>query len=58
MKLTVSIVITSYKEPNLNQAIESFLNQKIDYPYELIVADPGIEAKKLVEYIKSKGDMK
>jgi len=40
----ISIVITSFKEPDtIGQAIESIINQKIDYDYELIVSAPDLE---------------
>lgn len=45
----ISILITSYKEPKtIGRAIEAFLNQKIDYPYEILVGAPDEETGNVV----------
>jgi cellulose synthase/poly-beta-1,6-N-acetylglucosamine synthase-like glycosyltransferase len=52
-KNSLAIVITSYREPNTGRAIQAILDQKIDYPYEIIVSAPDIETQKIVtEYEK------
>lgn len=48
----ISIVITTFKEPNLNRAIEAILNQDIKESYELIVADPYEGTANLVKRYK------
>lgn len=56
----ISIIITSFNEPNLERAITSILIQKINYKYELIVVAPDKEAEKLskkykIKYFKDPG---
>jgi len=51
----ISIIITSYKEPNtIGKAIESFLQQDIKDDYELIVAAPDKETLNAAEKYASK----
>jgi ADP-heptose:LPS heptosyltransferase len=51
---SISIVITSFKEPLVGKAIESFVKQDIHYPYELIVVDPDDETKELVDNLSKR----
>ena len=56
----ISIIITSFNDPNLEKAIISILDQKINYKYELIVVAPDKEAEKLskkykIKYFKDPG---
>ena len=50
----ISIIITSFKEPlTVGKAIESFLNQDIKVPYEIIVSCPDRETAEVVrEYCR------
>lgn len=53
MKCT--IIITSFNEPKtIGKAINSFINQKINYSYELIVVAPDEETKRIVKNYKNK----
>mgnify|MGYP001611469491 CR=1 FL=1 len=45
----ISIIITSFNEPNLENAIKSTLNQNINYDYKIIVVAPDKEAQNLVK---------
>jgi len=46
----ISIVVTSFKEPRtIGKAIESFLNQKIEEKYELIVSAPDKETQAIIQ---------
>ena len=46
----ISIIITAFKEPKtIGKAIESFVSQKIDEEYELIVACPDKETHDVIE---------
>ena len=59
----ISIIITSFNEPNLERAIKSVLVQKINYKYEIIVVAPDKEAEKLtkkykIKYFKDSGNGK
>jgi len=58
IKEKLAIVITSYKEPRLEDSIKSILQQEIKYPYELIVADPGKSAEQLVKKYSRKYPIK
>lgn len=42
-KLKITLLITAFKEPNLAKAIESALNQKTRYKYEIIISAPDEE---------------
>jgi cellulose synthase/poly-beta-1,6-N-acetylglucosamine synthase-like glycosyltransferase len=49
----ISIVITSFNEPNTGKAIGAFINQRIPDKYELIVASPDSQTQDIVkEYIR------
>ncbi|MBI2670625.1 glycosyltransferase [Candidatus Woesearchaeota archaeon] len=48
----VSIIITSFKEPNLKKVIDSILNQDIKANYDIIVAAPDTDAQNLVKSYK------
>jgi len=58
IKEKISIVVTSFKEPNLDLAIKSILNQKINYNYEIIVVAPDKEAELLVRDYSKKYNIK
>lgn len=45
----ISIIITAFREPQVAKAIESIISQEIPKDYELIVACPDEETKKIVE---------
>lgn len=40
MDKKITVLITAFKEPNIAKAIESALNQKTEYKYEIIVSAP------------------
>lgn len=48
----LDIIITSFKEKNLENTINSIIHQKISYPYNLYLVSPDPEARKLVNKIK------
>jgi len=48
-KPKISFVITAYKELGISKAIESLLNQEINYDHEITVACPDEETKKIVK---------
>ncbi len=43
----VTLLITAFKEPNIRKAIESAINQKTRYKYDIIVAAPDEETLKI-----------
>ena len=45
----ISIIVTSFHEPNLEKAIVALVNQKTNYDYNIIVVSPDEEAKKLCD---------
>ena len=49
-KPTISIIITSFKEPKIKQALESLLDQNIDYDYEILVVAPDDGTKEIVNH--------
>lgn len=49
-----TILVTSFKEPNVWRAIESLLKQKTNYEYDIIVSAPDDETKKIVETYSKK----
>ncbi|MEK6872566.1 MAG: glycosyltransferase [Nanoarchaeota archaeon] len=53
-KVSLAIVITSYKEPKIEMAIESILNQKIDHPFHIIVSAPDKETQDVVRKYSEK----
>ena len=50
----LSIIITSFKEPNVDFAIKAIVSQEIPDDYELIVAAPDAETKAVVEKFAEK----
>ena len=50
----ISIIITAFKEPNIDKAIKAIVEQKIPEDYELIVAAPDEETRLLVEKFAKK----
>jgi len=50
----ISIIITSFNEPNLEKAILSILNQKINDKHEIIVVAPDKNAENLAKKYKIK----
>ena len=53
--MKATIVISSFKEPNLKKAIDEALNQEGSIDYDLLVIAPDKEAEDLVEYYKKLG---
>ena len=51
---SLSVIITAFKEPQINKAIESFLEQNLHYNYEIIVAAPDEETKRIVDIFSKK----
>ena len=56
----ISIIITSFNEPNLEMVIKSVLTQKINYEHEIMVVAPDKNAQNLakkykIKYFKDKG---
>src|SRR3989344_5375159 len=50
----LSIIITTFREPNIRRAIDAILGQNITDEFELIVAAPDVETENLVaEYNKT-----
>ena len=50
----ISIIITSFKEPILEKAVEAILSQKINYKHEIIIVAPDENAKTLAKKYKIK----
>ena len=50
--MKLSIVITSFKEPNIDEAIKAILTQNIPYEYELFVVAPDEATRKVTEKFK------
>lgn len=50
----ISIVITSFHEPNLERAIISLINQKTNYKYKIIVVSPDKKDRELADKYKIK----
>mgnify|MGYP001581412231 CR=1 FL=1 len=44
----VAIVITAFKEPKIGRALDSILNQKIKYPFRIVVSTPDNETQEVV----------
>jgi cellulose synthase/poly-beta-1,6-N-acetylglucosamine synthase-like glycosyltransferase len=53
--MNATIVISSFKEPNLKKAVEEALNQKTEIKYEILIISPDKEAEDLVKYYKKLG---
>ena len=49
LKQKITLLITAYKEPNISKAIESALNQKTKYDYNIIVSAPDEETLRVVK---------
>jgi len=49
LKQKITLLITAYKEPRISKAIESALNQKTNYNYEIVVSAPDEETLKIVK---------
>ncbi len=45
----ITLLITAYKEPKISKAIESALNQKTKYDYEIVISVPDKETLNIVE---------
>src|SRR3989344_2009869 len=50
--MKLSIVITSFKEPNIDKAIDAVVTQDIPYDYELFVVAPDDATKRVTEKFK------
>ncbi len=50
----VSIILTSFKDPTLKNAIDSILKNDLEPNYELIIVSPDVEARELVDSYKNK----
>jgi len=53
-KFKITLLITAFKEPNLVKAIESAINQKTRYKYEIIVSAPDKETLNIAEKYSKK----
>jgi poly-beta-1,6-N-acetyl-D-glucosamine synthase len=53
--MKATIVISSFKEPNLKNAIEAASNQESSVTYDILVVAPDKEAEELVEHYKKLG---
>ncbi len=53
LKQKITLLIMAFNEPNIQKAVESALNQKTRYDYEVLVSIPDIKTQKIVEkYVK------
>ena len=51
--MKATIIITSFNEPRtVGKAIDSFINQKINYPYEIYVVAPDKETENIIKNYK------
>lgn len=50
----ITIVVTAFKEPRLENTLKSILKQKIKYPYKLLVAVPDKDSIELVKKYSKK----
>lgn len=53
-KLKITLLITAFREPNINKAIEAALNQETDYKYEVIVSAPDQETLDIAKQYSKK----
>ena len=53
MSQEITVLITAFKEPNIGRAIESALNQKTNYEYEIILSAPDEQTLKTAEKYNS-----
>lgn len=59
LKLKITLLITAFNEPNISKSIESALNQKTDYEYDLIVSAPDKGTLEIVDrYSKKNKNLK
>lgn len=54
LKTCISIIITAFKEPRLNETIDSVLKQEIYYPYELLISTPDKQSTEIVKAYSKK----
>ena len=52
--ISIALIITAYKEPNIGKAIESAVKQKLERPYRIIVSVPDDETCKIVKMYQEK----
>ena len=53
IKYRIALIITAFKEPNISKAIESAMNQKTKYDYEILISAPDEDTLKIArEYLK------
>ena len=52
LEIKLDIIVTSFKEKNLQKTINSILSQKIDYSYNLYIVSPDSQAKDIINKIK------
>jgi len=58
-KFKITLLITAFKEPSIDRAIESALNQDTNYKYDIILSSPDEETLKSVEkYSKTHKNLK
>jgi len=50
--MKAAIIITAFKEPNIEKAVESIVSQRISMPYNLIVSTPDKETKERLKKYK------
>jgi len=50
----ISIIITAYKEPNLDKCLDSILNQKLPKRYEILVLVPDKETLDIAKRYQKK----
>jgi cellulose synthase/poly-beta-1,6-N-acetylglucosamine synthase-like glycosyltransferase len=53
--MDATIVISSFKEPNLKKAIDEALNQETEAEYDILIISPDKEAEELVKEYKKSG---
>jgi poly-beta-1,6-N-acetyl-D-glucosamine synthase len=54
--MTATIIISSFREPNLKKAIDEALNQETKAKYDVLVISPDKEAEELVKNYKKEGE--
>jgi cellulose synthase/poly-beta-1,6-N-acetylglucosamine synthase-like glycosyltransferase len=52
--MNATIVISSFREPNLKKALDAALNQETNEKYDVLVISPDKEAEELVNELKNK----
>lgn len=53
--MNATIIISSFKEPNLNRAVEEALNQNTKIDYGILIISPDKDAENLVKHYKKLG---